>query len=771
MTAKSTHTAKSQTYIVKNSLSSKFSKVFLVTTALLGIFASILFFIYAYSTQKQQLYNTIEREISGSKESASLAAYTIDKLVAKHMLDGFTRSKGIAYARIALEDGTILAQAGLAPQNYDIITTILFPEIRTFEADLDFSVRGNALRVGTLYILPDYINATQNISRELLRGLLFIILLSALIYIALRKLIDYELSSPIIALAQQISSINNRTLDENITVLDTPEKHCNDEIGYLIDNFNTLFKNLTETKIFASNIQDTLETTEAQYTAMVANTFEIFMRLSENGNIEFVNPAVKKILGYGLTELINTNILEYIEKNDVDNLQNFIAQTSTNATEENTRIFHFKTKNGEERILSCSMNNALNVDKINCLLFIARDITKSYKTEIELRQAQKLESIGKLTGGIAHDFNNILTIIINNIELVTAKVSKLGLDKDGLSPINKLLDSALNASFTGADLTHRLLAFARNQPLNPDHFNPNEKIRNILPLLERTIGKHITVSSDLEHGISAVKLDVSQFENAILNLCINARDAIPTDRKGCITIKTSKVNELPDTITKDTVQNSFVLLEIIDNGEGISPENLKKVIDPFFTTKAIGKGTGLGLSMVYGFVHQSKGFFNIISDTGEGTTIQMYFPEYILSQDEQEGQTNHAEEEEMTFDGTDKSILILEDNDTIADIIEKLLQDMSFAVTKTLNSKDAFAVYDKNGPFSLILSDVLLQGDITGFQFADQILTQNPDQKIIHMSGYTDPDNTLQDSAYNVALRKPFRKTDLVRALNKKMQE
>lgn len=758
-----------QEFIVKNSLSQKFSRVFLVTMTLLGIFASIIFFVYSYKNQKQQLYITIEKEVAGSRESASLAAYTIDKLVAKHMLEGFTRSKGIAYARISLEDGSLLAQSGNAPEHYDALTTILFPDLKSFDTELNFNVRGITLRVGMLHILPNYVNATQNIKEALIQGLLFILLLSALIYFALRKLIDFELSSPIISLAQQISAIEDRSIHEASNALKTPEKHKTDEIGYLIENFNSLFKNLTETKIFASNIQDTLETTEAQYTAMVANTFEIFMRLSKDGNIEFVNPAIKKILGHGLTELINTNILEYVEKNDVQNLENFIEQIVDGQTEENTRVLHFRAKNGDERILSCSMNNALDVEKINCLLFIARDITKSYKTEMELRQAQKLESIGKLTGGIAHDFNNILTIIINNIELVSAKVGKL--EGEQTESIKKLLDSAINASFTGADLTNRLLAFARNQPLNPDQFNPNEKIRHILPLLERTIGKHITITSDLTENLGEVKLDVSQFENAILNLCINARDAIPLDKQGHIEIRTTRQTQIPETINEPRIAGNYILVEIIDNGDGISPENLKKVIDPFFTTKAIGKGTGLGLSMVYGFVHQSKGFFNIQSTLGEGTTIQMYFPETQVKKNKNAQDADNAHEDEEDYDGTGKHILILEDNTTIADIIEKLLQDMHFTVTKTFKSDDAFAAYDDIGGFDIILSDVLLQNDISGFQFADKILAQNPDQKIIHMSGYTDPDNTLAEAAYNVELRKPFRKIDLVRILRKRLRD
>ncbi len=752
-----------KTSAIANPLGKKFSRLFLVYLASISLIASAVFFIYSYNKQKTALFTTINKEIASTVQSASLAAYTIDKLVGQHMLDGLVRRQEISHARVLLEDSSMLAQSGSLAINQDSLTLLLFPELKKFETDLIFDIRDNSFNVGKLIIVPNYAEAKNTILHNLTNGLILIFLISMILYFAIRHLINKELSAPVIALAQQISSFEETQQERSEQQLDIPAKHQNDEIGYLIENFNSLFRSLKETKTYASNIEDTLETTEAQYTAMVANTFEIFMRLTENGEIEFVNPAIKDILKYSLNEVINTNIKEYIIATNAEELQNFINDSISGAAQEPTRALHFKTKDGEERILSCSINNALGIDKINSLLFIARDITKSYNTEMELRQAQKLESIGKLTGGIAHDFNNILTIIINNIELVQSKIKKAKIADD--TPMQNLLETALNAGFTGADLTARLLAFARNQPLNPDSFRPNERIKNIIPLLERTIGNNTGIKAALDNDIGHVKIDRSQFENAILNLCINARDAIPPAKRGEIIIRTSLTNEIPNV---ETSGQSYILVEIIDNGEGISPENLKKVIDPFFTTKDIGKGTGLGLSMVYGFVHQSKGHFNIISTLGEGTTIQMYFPKHDLLQSDPAHDHVIEDETDADYDGNGKVILILEDNATVADIIEKLLQDMNFTVIKTNSSTHAFSAYDQHKP-DIILSDVLLQNDITGFQFADEILAKDPAQLIVHMSGYTDPENTLKNTAYSVELRKPFRRSDLVQILRKKL--
>ena len=743
-----------------NSLSKKFSKHFFVSVMLLGICASLLFFYYAFKTQKDKLYQTIDREITATTKSASLAAYTIDKLVAQNMLDGLTRSKGVVRAQILLEDGTILAQSG---QNHDFhshlpFTYILFPDFREFKTDLEFEVNNNIFNVGTLTINPNYNEATHAILRTLISGIIFIFLISTIIYFVVQKLIMRELSAPIITLAKEISSIKDDPSGLKGHQLPKPKKHDNDEIGFLIDNFNNLFSSLEESESYASDIQQTLETTEAQYTAMVRNTFELFMRISKSGKIEFTNPAVKDVLKYSLNEIINTNIFEYVQDDQKEKFRNFFEKIVSNTATETTTTFHFRTRDNEERILSCTVTNALEIDRLNSILFIARDITNSYKIEMELRQSQKLESIGKLTGGIAHDFNNILTIIINNIELVQAKLRKLKLED--AESLEKTLESALTASFGGADLTNRLLAFARNQPLNPDTFKPNERIKNILPLLERTIGNHISISADLTPNLGAVKIDKSQFENAILNLCINSRDAIPKGKKGSILIKTGRHIGLPNMEESEQV---YILVEIIDNGEGISPENLKKVIDPFFTTKTIGKGTGLGLSMVYGFVHQSKGHFHIESEVDVGTKIQLFFPLFLEQEAfdiKQEIDFNPDEE----YDGKGKTILILEDNVTISDIIEKLLVDMNFNVLAANKTIQAFDLYKQND-VDLILSDVLLQDDITGFDYADAIKEINPEQKIIHMSGYTDPENLLESKEYKVELRKPFRRSDLVQTI------
>tara|TARA_R110002124_G_scaffold149220_1_gene315147 strand:- start:302478 stop:304793 length:2316 start_codon:yes stop_codon:yes gene_type:complete len=755
---------------VTDSLGKKFSKLVLLAAFILGVISCLCYFYYTYSIYKKTLYDVIQQEIISSSQSATLAAYTVDSTMAEHLLDGIVNTPEIAHAQIILEDGVLLSQAGDPPQEYYFVTRMLFPNLDSFYEHLNFKIDDMEFETGELIIHPDYDHYTREIFVQLRISLLYISLLSLLLFIIIRKMISRELSSPIIALSQRLAAIKNDPNPIYQHRLIKPAKHNDDEIGYLIDNFNSLLENLKNTETMASNIKDTLATTEIQYTAMVKNTFEMFIRLDEKARVQFCNPAVKDILQFSLGEIIGTNLVSYIDNADKELFQSLFSDVVTGRVENTTLILHFATKSNEERILSCTITNALTVDKLQCILFVAHDITKSHHTENELRQSQKIESIGKLTGGIAHDFNNILTIIINNIELAQSKLKKYNVPN--IEPVNDYLESALNASFGGADLTNRLLAFARNQPLNPLIFNPNDQIRNILPLLQRAISNNITITDGLAQNIGRIRIDKSQFDNAILNLCINSRDAMAPQRQGGIHITTTRVNiiPMPDGTLRQTSED-YIRIDIKDNGEGINPKNLKKVIDPFFTTKPMGKGTGLGLSMVHGFVHQSKGHFNIESKEGLGTTIQLYFPAYgDINYDKSEGNPLQPCEDEEELNGTGLTILILEDNVTIADIIEKLLQDMNFTVIKTHKTADAFAAFESK-TIDLTLSDVLLPDDINGFAFADKIKNQYPDAKIVHMSGYTDPENLLSDTQYSIALRKPFRKRDLVQIIKEVLHD
>ncbi len=340
-----------------------------------------------------------------------------------------------------------------------------------------------------------------------------------------------------------------------------------------------------------------------------------------------------------------------------------------------------------------------------------------------LRQAQKMEAVGQLTGGVAHDFNNLLTIILGN----------LGIAKRGV--VEARAERALNNARIGAEraaqLTRRLLAFSRQQPLDPKTVDANKLIVSMSDLLNRSLGENIALETISGAGIWKIECDVSELESALLNLALNARDAMPDGGK--LTIETSNAY-LDDEYCRhhaDLMPGQYVLIAVSDNGMGMSAETIERAFDPFFTTKETGKGTGLGLSQVYGFVKQSKGHVRIYSESGEGTTIKLYFPrhdgeETVMSADEQ-GDPER---------GRGETILIVEDDDGVREYASDILRDLNYQVIEAKDSASAMRLLEADRPFDLMLTDVVLPG-ISGRALADEVIRRRPGAKVIFMTGYS----------------------------------
>jgi two-component system, NtrC family, sensor kinase len=340
-----------------------------------------------------------------------------------------------------------------------------------------------------------------------------------------------------------------------------------------------------------------------------------------------------------------------------------------------------------------------------------------------LRQAQKMEAVGQLTGGVAHDFNNLLTIILGN----------LGIAKRGV--VEARAERALNNARVGAEraaqLTRRLLAFSRQQPLDPKTVDANKLIVNISDLLNRSLGENIALETISGAGIWKIECDVSELESALLNLALNARDAMPDGGK--LTIETSNAY-LDDEYCRHHVEltpGQYVLIAVSDDGGGMSAETIERAFDPFFTTKETGKGTGLGLSQVYGFVKQSKGHVRIYSEPGEGTTIKLYFPrhdgEEAIMSDEEQGDPER---------GRGETILIVEDDDGVREYASEILRDLNYQVIEAKDSASAMRLLEADRPFDLMLTDVVLPG-VSGRVLADEVIRRRPGAKVIFMTGYS----------------------------------
>lgn len=387
-----------------------------------------------------------------------------------------------------------------------------------------------------------------------------------------------------------------------------------------------------------------------------------------------------------------------------------------------------------------------------------QDITEQTETEARLRQAQNLESVGQLTGGIAHDFNNLLMVIMGNLEL-------LKYDLEDLPSSTQLIDAATNAARRGTELTQRLLAFARRQALHPEVVDLRHLLREMNPILRRTMGENIDIEMVGGAGLWRCETDISQLENAILNIVINAHDAMPDGGK--LTIETGNAyldDEFALTHT-DINPGQYVLLSVSDTGHGMTAEIMKQVFEPFFTTKEAGRGSGLGLSMVYGFITQSGGCVQLYSEIDEGTTVKIYLPRTRRATDDTGNFRKLAGEPQ----GSGEHILVVEDDSAVLKLAVELLERLGYRTSQAENAQQAMEILESDQEIMLLLTDVILSGGKNGAELAAAALGKWPELQVLYMSGYTENaivhQGRLDDGIQLLA--KPFTKLQLSRKVRK----
>jgi PAS domain S-box-containing protein len=397
---------------------------------------------------------------------------------------------------------------------------------------------------------------------------------------------------------------------------------------------------------------------------------------------------------------------------------------------DNARLFE-EARNAREALLG--FNRSLEAEVLarteeltDANRKLLQEIAQRETAEEQLRQAQKMEAVGQLTGGIAHDFNNLLAIIVGSLDILGRRIEK-GRTEDA----RRFVDAALEGAQRAASLTQRLLAFARRQPLSPEPINPNKLVSDVSELLRRTIPQDISIEVVLGAGLWRAHADRNQLENAIVNLAVNARDAMPDG--GRLTIETGNF-DLDERYVADhpgISPGQYVLVAVSDTGSGMSKEVMERAFDPFFTTKEAGKGTGLGLSQIYGFVRQTGGHVKIYSELGQGTTVKMYLPRFSGG----EAEKVPADTANETPRGSE-TILLVEDEEAVRLTSSEALKELGYRVLEAANAAEALRLLDGHPEVILLFTDIVMP-DINGRRLADEALHRRPDLKVLFTSGYT----------------------------------
>ncbi|MGD0820443.1 MAG: PAS domain S-box protein [Desulfomonilia bacterium] len=528
--------------------------------------------------------------------------------------------------------------------------------------------------------------------------------------------------------------------------------------------FRILVRDVTERK----KAEDALRLSEERYRTILDTMEEGYYEVDLKGSFTFVNDAGCRLLGYERDELVGMNYRNYHSPETARHMYEVYHPMFETGKTEFLMDYEVIRKDGSVR--THQANSTILRDhagRPKGFRVLARDITErkraedeKAKLEAQLLQAQKMESVGRLAGGVAHDFNNMLSVILGYTELI-----KLRLEPD--NPLLHDLMEIERAAGRSKDITAQLLAFSRKQIISPRPMNLNDLISSTQKTLARLIGEDIDLRFYPGEGLWSIRFDLSQMEQILVNLAVNARDAMP--HGGKLTVETANIlmNEDYCRVHLGSTPGPYVLLAVSDNGSGMDKETLQNVFEPFFTTKEIGKGTGLGLATVYGIVQQNNGFINVYSEQGQGTTFKIYLPR---SMDGVEVSEEILEQPVALGSG---KILLVEDDDLMRKMTTDMLKTIGYSVLAVGSPLEALSICEeKDARFDLVITDVVMPG-MSGRELRDKLGIIRPDIKVLFMSGYTSNvivhHGVLEEGVHFI--QKPFSLNDFARKIQEAMTD
>ena len=539
------------------------------------------------------------------------------------------------------------------------------------------------------------------------------------------------------------------------SALEVPD-NAGGEIGVLARAFNRMVREVREKNAAIEHDKEIFE-------GIMGVMSEAVLLIDADGGVAFANQANQRLLGpIDMTDPYWRAPYDILEIDGITPVPRDRWPSSRSLRGEEVddyELIYRRRDTGKSIHAMGSAHPIRNAEgKVTGAVVVYRDITAAKETERLLLQSQRLDAVGQLTGGVAHDFNNTLTVITGTAEILIDNLA----DRPELQRIAKLIDEAASR---GAELTKHLLAFARRQPLNPRNIDVNSLVLDTARLLRSTLGEHIEIGAMLGNDTEPAHIDLSQLSSALLNLAVNARDAMPDGGK--LTFETGNVvlDEVYAQNNPGVLPGAYVMIAVSDTGNGIPAAVQDKVFEPFFTTKEVGRGTGLGLSMVYGFIKQSNGHIKVYSEEGHGTSIKLYLPRAAAKAEELDA----AE----PVEGGTETILVVEDDAMVRRFVVAQLTALGYRTLTANNGAAALAIVDGGADFDLLFTDVIMPGGINGRQLAEAVRERRPDLKVLFTSGYSE--NAIihhgrLDSGV-LLLQKPYRKSELARMVRAALEK
>jgi len=464
---------------------------------------------------------------------------------------------------------------------------------------------------------------------------------------------------------------------------------------------------------------------EEYFKSLIEQAMDIIAVLDADGAVRYASPSVLPLLGYGAEELVGQHIFDLVHPDDIGPALRVFAEGVATGQGDRLLGLQVRHKDGTYRSLEAIGRYLLDDPVVRGVVINARDVTERRSLERQLLQAQKMEAVGRLAGGIAHDFNNILTAIFGYADLLTEEFP-------AGSPARQDLEEIRKAATRASALTRQLLAFSRQQVLAPVVLSVNDLVADVDKMLRLLVGEDVELRLILARDAGNVRADSGQLQQVIMNLVVNARDAMPTGGTLVIETADAELTEQYAELHQAVIPGRYVMLAVSDTGVGMDAQTKARIFEPFFTTKEKGKGTGLGLSTVYGIVKQSGGYVWVYSELGHGTTIKLYLPRVDAPAEPQA-----PPRETATLTGTE-TILLAEDDDILRPLTKGLLAKLGYTVLDAESAEQALAVAGaRQGPIHLLVADVVMPG-ASGRELARRLAQSRPETRVLYVSGYTD---------------------------------